>query len=274
MERSEEHKFPCPKCGVEIGFVLNLDQEAATLNYEDPTNAHWVDVDEDGAASILFYPEVMIPRDLQHPLSPFVATLGNFKDIQEYQGSEASRRHVKDKVWPVLQRVYVHYENGSLELMKKEVAQIVIGFQSDLKDEEDRAGWLMHTTKHYFDLFVAEPARSHDLGKMMARAAVTHEAALRNLAEQYISSGRMAALWKELKSVRRQFMELYESLLPILMVRRHWREDRQDITEYELSVKNFEDLKGFYIDCVETSFRLLVIGLAGRPDRANWHHDD
>src|SRR2546430_1576716 len=57
-------------------------------------------------------------------------------------------------------------------------------------------------------------------------------------------------------------MELYESLLPLLMVRRYWREDRQDIAGYELSVKNFEDLKGFYIDCVETSFRLLVIGLA------------
>ena len=72
----------------------------------------------------------------------------------------------------------------------------------------------------------------------------------------------MLALWKEIKSVRKQFLALYESLLPMLMVRRYWRDDRQDIKGYELSVKNFEDLKGFYIDCVETTFRLLVIGLA------------
>lgn len=45
------------------------------------------------------------------------------------------------------------------------------------------------------------------------------------------------------------------------MVRRYWREEHQVVTNYELSVKNFEDLKGFYIDCVETSFRFFVIGL-------------
>ncbi len=72
----------------------------------------------------------------------------------------------------------------------------------------------------------------------------------------------MLALWKEVKSVRKQFLVLYESLLPMLMVRRYWRDDQQNVEAYELSVKNFEDLKGLYIDCVETTFRLLVIGLA------------
>jgi hypothetical protein len=88
------------------------------------------------------------------------------------------------------------------------------------------------------------------------------EREVRHLAADYVRSGRMLALWKEMKSVRKQFLGLYESLLPMLMVRRYWCEDQQDIKKYELSVKNFEDLKGFYIDCVETTFRLLVIGLA------------
>ena len=57
-------------------------------------------------------------------------------------------------------------------------------------------------------------------------------------------------------------MNLYESLLPFLMVRRYWRDDCQNLDQYEVSIKNFEDLKGFYIDCAETAFRLLVVGLA------------
>jgi hypothetical protein len=57
-------------------------------------------------------------------------------------------------------------------------------------------------------------------------------------------------------------MNLYESFLPFLMVRRYWRDDCQNLDQYEVSIKNFEDLKGFYIDCTETAFRLLVVGLA------------
>jgi len=240
---------------------LNLDQEAITLEYEEPTNAHWVEGDTEGIATALFYPEVMIPRGLAYPMSPFIATFGNFKDIKHYQSEEAARRHIKDKVWPAVQRVYVHFENGSLELMKKDAAGIVREVP-DLPDEENWAGWLMEVTRQYFDFFVTDPSLINDLGMVAAKAVQRSADTFRALAGQYVASGRMIALWKEVKSVRRQFMEHYETFLPVLMVRRYWREDQQDIAHYELSVKNFEDLKSFYIDCVETSFRLLVIGLA------------
>jgi predicted RNA-binding Zn-ribbon protein involved in translation (DUF1610 family) len=256
----QKHKFACPKCGIEIGFVLHLDQQAVTFEYDDPKNARWIDGDDDGT-TILFYPEVMVPKDLPYPFSPFVATFGSFKDIQDYQRAEAARRHIKDEVWPVLQRVYVHFENRNIELLKKD-ATAIVNELPDLTDDENRAGWLMSVTRHYFDFFVADPKGPDDLGKVAARAVLRNEPALLDLGSKYVASGRMAALWKELKSVRRQFMELYESLLPLLMVRRYWRDDEQDVTRYDLSVKNFEDLKGFYIDCVETSFRLLVVGLA------------
>ena len=159
--------------------------------------------------------------------------------------------------------MFVHFENGNLELINKDAAELVRSKLPDLSDDENRAGWLMSVIRHYFDLFVVDPTQSEDLGKAAARAARKGIGqAVRDLANQYVSSGRMSALWKEIKSVRRQYMDLYESLMPLLMVRRYWSDDQQDITNYEVSVKNFEDLKGFYIDCVETSFRLLVIGLA------------
>ena|ERR1700722_17583590 len=62
----------------------------------------------------LFYPEVMIPRNLESPISPFIATAHNYKDIGDYQKFEATRRHYKDKYWPVFERAYVHFETGNL----------------------------------------------------------------------------------------------------------------------------------------------------------------
>jgi predicted RNA-binding Zn-ribbon protein involved in translation (DUF1610 family) len=267
----QKHKFACPTCGVEIGYVLDLDQEDISFEYREPSNALWDDSADECDHSVLFYPELMVPKELVYPLSPFLATAGNFVDIQKYQQVEAARRHFKDKLWPVLQRVYVHFENGNHELLTKEAEAISKG-APNLSDGEELGGWLMSVTRFYFDLFVVDPALSEQIGRNAARAVYTHENEMRKLAAEYVKSGRMAALWKEIKSVRRQFMRLYETMLPLLMVRRYWRDDEQDISGYELSVKDFEDLTGFYIDCVETAFRLLVIGLGieliartGRP---------
>lgn len=257
----QKHKFPCPVCKVEIGFVLNVDQEAPNLKYEEPTNAKWDDGAEDSEHMVLFYPEVMIPKDLKPPMSPFVVTVWNLKNTEEYQKEEAIRRISKDKLWPALQRAYVHFENGNLELMKKECESITKGMP-DFTDQENRGGWILAVTRQFFDRFVAHPRRSARIEKSVALATRKAEKELRSLADEYVKTGRMIALWKEIKAVRTQFISLYESLLPLLMVRRYWKDHLQKIDGYLLSNKNFEDLRALYVDAVETSFKLLVVGLA------------
>lgn len=257
----QKHKFPCPTCRVEIGFVLNVNQESPSLKYEEPYNAKWDDAAGESDTMVLFYPEVMIPRDLEHPMSPFIATFGNHKDIKEYQREEAIRRLSKDKLWPALQRAYVHFENGNLELMKKECQSLVVDMP-DLAGQEERGGWLLAVTRKFFDRFVAHPGRSKKIEKAVAAASAKGEDELRALAGEYVRTGRMLALWKELKSVRTQFISFYESFIPFLMVRRYWKDHLQETAGYLLSTKNFEDLRPFYVDTVETSFKLLVIGLA------------
>lgn len=258
----QKHKFACPGCRVEIGFVLNLDQTAITLEYEKPGNAEWDDGEDPGDPEILFYPELMVPKQLPYGLSPFVATVGHHTDIQQYQQMEAVRRAFKEKLWPTLQRAYVHLENENLDLLKKECATLTkAGGVPDFSDREGRGAWVMGATRHFFDFFVIDPTKSEPMEKSVAFSYRHHEPELRKLAAEYVNSGRMSAVWKEIRSVRRQFIYLYESFLPLLMVRRYWKPGFQDISGYELSVKNFEDIKGFYIDAVETAFRLLVIGL-------------
>jgi predicted RNA-binding Zn-ribbon protein involved in translation (DUF1610 family) len=76
----QKHKFACPGCGVEIGYVLDLDQEAVTFEYREPSNAHWDDSVDEGEHMVLFYPELMVPKDLPDLLSPFLATCWNIRD--------------------------------------------------------------------------------------------------------------------------------------------------------------------------------------------------
>lgn len=256
------HKFPCPNCKIEIGFSLRIDQKAPNFSYEMLTNAAWEDAGGDSETTMLFYPELMIPRDLAPLMSPFVVTVHNLKHIKEYQAEEAIRRISKDELWPALLRAYVHFENGNLELMKKE-CQLVTKSMPELQNQEERAGWVAAVTRHFFDRFVAYPHRSVKIEKSVAAAAKNAEKELRGLATEYVKSGRMATLWKELKSVRVQFLAMYESLQPLLMVRRYWKDHLQDVyDDYLLSNKNFDDLRSLYVDTVETAFKLLVTGLA------------
>jgi len=256
----QKHRFPCPACRVEIGFVLELYQKAVSFKYEQPTNAEWINTGEDSEQMVLFYPELMIPKDLEAPMSPFVVTVHNLKNIEQYQREEAIRRASKDELWPALQRAYVHFENGNLPLMKKECQSVIKGMP-DLTDQENRGGWILAITRQFFDRFVAYPKRSERIERVIATASRKAEKELRKLATEYVTSGRMTALWKEVKSVRTQFMCLYESLLPLLMVRRYWKSHHQKLELYMVSVKDFEELRTFYVDTVETSFKLLVIGL-------------
>lgn len=203
----------------------------------------------------------MIPKGLPYPLSPFLATYGEFKELLAYQEDEALRRRIKDNYWPCIQRIFTHFESGNLQLLEKEAA-LISKNPSKLHKLEERAGWTPCATKYFFAYFLAEPNSDTELENQAGRTTFYQERALRAFANEYVVSGRMLALWKELKSVRRQFMEHYESFLPILSVRRYWKNPEPDFSNFELSVKNFEDLKGFYIDCLETTFRFLVIGLA------------
>jgi hypothetical protein len=213
----QKHKFACPKCKIEIGYILDVGQEVPKIEYREPTNAVWDDGEDEGDHMLLFYPEVMIPRDLESPISPFIATAHNYKDIGDYQKFEATRRHYKDKYWPVFERAYVHFETGNLKLLKKEILSILPSVP-EIAGSEERGGWILHLSRRFFDLFIVDPQLSEQVERTVAYAVHTDDKEVRRLAADYVRSGRMLALWKEIKSVRKQFLALYESLLPV----GHW----------------------------------------------------
>ena len=80
-----------------------------------------------------------------------------------------------------------------------------------------------------------------------------------DLAEQYLVSGRIACLWKEIFSVRTSFVNCYHFLQPLITVNYWKQEDREPVT---ISDKRFNELRQLYIDCFETICRLIVLATA------------
>ena len=57
----QSHSFPCPKCGVEISFTLDLDQKKGGLKYREPKNAKWADSEDGAIAALMFSDEIPVP---------------------------------------------------------------------------------------------------------------------------------------------------------------------------------------------------------------------
>ena len=241
--------------------MLHLDQERGALKYDDPTNARWDNSGIDSETALLFYPEVLVPRDTDPLISPAVLSLQNLRNVHEFQHDEEGRRTNKKTHWPILQRSYVHFENGNVELLKQECVNLT-GMTPDLHSQENRAEWIVRASRALFDNFLPSPNRAQKTKKLCDQAGDKARAEVAQLAQTYVDTGRMAALWKEVKSVRSQFLVNYETLAPILMLKRYWKSHLQILDKYLLSVKDFEGLRSFYVDCVESSCKLLVIGLA------------
>jgi hypothetical protein len=75
-----------------------------------------------------------------------------------------------------------------------------------------------------------------------------------------LSTGDLQKLWHEIGSVRRQFINVYPNIQSLLQMR-YWKSELQDLAKFKISDKKFNELRQLYIDCFETLFRLLVIGV-------------
>ena len=123
---SQTHSFACPKCHVEIEYVMDIDQQSPKLSYRQPTNADWVD-DEDGAIAVLTFSDVNpVPTDVGL-LTPFIATVGNFEDRDAFARSEKLRQRFVRVDYGYIERCAVHYERRNWELFDKGSAPSSLG---------------------------------------------------------------------------------------------------------------------------------------------------
>lgn len=251
----QKHSFPCPTCGVVITYVLDLDQKKISFKFRDPENGKWVD-DEDGAVKTLtFSDEIVVPASMPDFVSPHLATFGRY-DWQRYRVDEGLRQLFVRKGFRHVERCRVHFERGNWGLFDKEMP-------SDEEGSVTPKGRLIDLYTVYtagFSYFTLVPSEKYDrIHQRLLEARTIDEPLVSALAERYLVSRRIMSLWRELFSVRASFVNCYNFIQPIIMVDYWYEEYREPVF---LSDKRFNELRQLYIDCFETLFRLLVLGIA------------
>jgi predicted RNA-binding Zn-ribbon protein involved in translation (DUF1610 family) len=118
-KEKQQHSFPCPMCGVVITYVIDLDQEKASVEFRDPENGNWADDEEGAIQTLTFSDEIVVPAGMPDFISPHIATFGRY-DWKEYQQDESLRQLFVRKSFQYAERCRVHFERGNWVLFDKE----------------------------------------------------------------------------------------------------------------------------------------------------------
>lgn len=252
------HAFPCGTCGVEIAFVLEIDQKNIDFHYLDPRNARWVYDDKEPDHTIYLSDEVLAQKGLDDRMSPFIAGFALYEDFEQYRKDEGQRQSLIGPVFDYLERCSVHFEKSNYALFDKEAR-----LDGPLTPTNGlRVAYLYSAYSTRFAHFTK--IRNPDYRQIANRidsAAKKSPVLVQQLSLDYKSSGRFISFWKELRLVRAKLRASYAAIQPLYQLW-YWKEEHRNLSNVVLTDKRFEQLKPLYVDCFETLFRLLVIGLA------------
>jgi len=251
----QEHSFACPKCGVQISYVLDIDQQNIKTSFREPRNAKWSDSEDGALKTLTFSDEVLVPVDLGGMFSPFIATFGNYEDFDKYRHDEGLRQIFVKRDFPYADRCLVHFERGNWNLFDKESPSPT----AELRTPLSRLVALYNLFHAGFSKFTLNSGGRN--GRIMQRltlARTVSPALFSQLAREFLLSGRIRKLWSEIAAIRRSFIENYNGIQPLYQLY-YWRKELQNLDAFRLSDKKFDSLRQLYIDCFETTCRLVVL---------------
>ncbi|MGH0033926.1 MAG: hypothetical protein ACQGVK_02745 [Myxococcota bacterium] len=260
---SQVHSFPCPTCGVGITYKVILDQQNSGIDYESgPENATWVGSVDGSEPEVTFDSELLLPNyALSTPaLTPFIAAASFLRDIPTFQRHEAVRLHWRKQIWPETSRLPVHFQNENWDLFDAEAKKI------GQEPAEDSAAARLDLLRHVYDLpfgwmLYPDSGRKSRVQQRIALARAKEGELVAQLAYDYLKSGRLAELWRQLQQFHQQFVRDFPYLSPVLQARIYWRDAEPDLTQCVVCDKRFPELKPLYIDAFETFARLSVVAI-------------
>jgi len=265
ISKTQTHKFPCPGCNVEISFSLVqvIKKNLPKASFKKPTNAKWIK-DENGAVKTLtFDPDRVAPSDMTKAFSPWMAEFFKIpiRAHEAFGGEEGLRRSWRDREWPWIQKLIVHFNSRNKTLFDKE-GKIE-------KTSPSAASWATRLSLLYkalenaldnFTLNLKPPVdRIHQ--RLSLAKAISPEF-FDQLVKDYVTSSRTKKIWDESIKIRTSFLAHYPALAPLLRMQIYWTsDDKSELSKFSLPDKKFDDLKQLYVDCYETLCRLTVISV-------------
>ena len=260
----QTHRFPCPGCGIEIVYAVLLDQEVTDGHFEEPRNGHWLDgVEADAAdgehlAVLTFDSEILTERE--GFFSPFMTVLRRFCDYPAFEQDEIRRHALRTDRWDPLRQLLSYFETGQDHLFDQ-VAKTKFLCTPDGNTRIDRLSLLHDQTARFLQMFTYEfDDVTMEVGARIGEAHRADATLLQEFAERIVSNGLAAELWRQMHDLHREFMEVWESLSPVLNLR-YWKKEPSDLIKFSVTSKDFEHMRHFYLSCFETISQVSVLAI-------------
>ena len=248
-----EFAFPCPTCGIEIRFGMDISVENIPFKYVNLVNADWIDYKEDISNVVVLDGESLIPiSSANNDFSPFIATSMLANDIMKFHSEQSKRMQLVNSFWPELDKSIHFHETGNKELLIKAFKEQ--GSDTNFDRNEDLLLELLNRIDFYSEAF---RMRNDDVDKIMKRIRLAEILSKENVEKfhhEIINKGIHKQLYSEMNRIRKAWVNYYSFLAPIFNVF-YWDGAKHDIKGYTICQKRFHEMKVFYVDCYETFCR-------------------
>ena len=249
----QEFAFPCPGCGVEIRFGMNLYPDETRWEYVKLSNAKWIDSEVGITNEIKLDGESLIPVRDSDIIMPFLKTVFLAEDVETFMRHQSLRFIATNKIWPIIEKILHYHEDDNRDLLVKSLKEV--GYEKTLNTEEDFAAAIIWVFDRYGVFF--RMRKDSDEQTVRQRINLAESIATTDVLDFYgllKSSGRLDQLFREMSAIRRAWAKLYSFLFPIFNIY-YWDSTKHILTDYTLCQKRFDEMKQVYVDCFETFCR-------------------
>ena len=256
----QEFAFPCPGCGIEIRFGMNLYPSEARWEYVKIVNATWVGSEDGIKNQIKLDGESLIPVHDKDVLMPFLKTVFLPKDRETFRRHQSLRFMATTSIWPMIEKILHYHEDGNTSLLVKLLKEV--GYEASLDTEKDFASALIWVFDKYGVFFRMRRDSDEQTVRQRINLAESIEPKdIRGFYSSFNSSGKLNQLFRQANAIRKNWARLYSFLFPIFNLY-YWDSKSHDLTDYTLCQKRFDEVKQFYVECFETFCRFSILAAA------------
>lgn len=253
----QEFAFPCPKCGIELRFGMNLDQKNAGVAYPLVKNGEWRDDLHEAEHERKLDTETLVAVEDNDEMMPFLRAPFLAKDFEKSMELHAGRYQAMHHFWPELEKMTVHQQSRNRALLIK-VAK-GISYDDPVKTDADALELLLRAFDTYGLMFTCDGGTAREKVDQLIRSVNLAAGGQPALVEFYEAEHRWVNLWTQLMSLRKKWAELVGPIVWPVFRSVDWDPAKAKLSSFTLCQKRFSELGPFYVDAFETLGRLSVL---------------
>lgn len=263
--REQTYLFPCPNCGVDLGYTLFVNQENASWKYDAFVNLENYASDGEPPHLLNFSSDFLVDKGLinspdPRQFTPQFSNLDIVSDREQYYSLRNLRRRAAEKLWPSLERANTHRIRGNQARFVAELRSIGADKFLDTFHTAPMPQMIAEAFEKFEAVFsLGYETEREKVNERIAEAVRVNNQHVQDLKRFYAVNGRADELFGQLRALDRQWVALYPFFEALEIIDCLKDPDQTLSDRFTLSEKPLELLKAFYSDCFETLGRIFVV---------------